>query len=89
MFALLCRGYYELAPFLDFVNLYQPHSLDDLPEPSEGDFQPNETALTDWFNAQMVYRQSNASLGPEIYATLRTGDAYLPVSHTDIIDIIY
>ena len=65
-----CRGFYELAPLLDYIT----DILQDVVSDDASTYSNQQLGL---LNA--TYVQSNSNISPEIYASLRTTGAYLPV----------
>lgn len=71
---LLCSGFYELAPLLDYIT-------DILQDVVSDDVSTYSNQQLGQLNA--TYVQTNQNVAPEVYATLRTSGAYLPVSSAD------
>lgn len=72
-FQLVCyayRGFFQLAPLLDYLT-------DILQDVVSDDTSTYSDQRLGQLNA--TYVQSNSSLSPDKYATLRTTQAYLPV----------
>lgn len=65
-----CRGFYELAPLLDYIT----DTLQDVVRDNASTFSNQQLG-----QLNTTYVQSNSNVSPEIYASLRTTGAYLPV----------
>lgn len=70
-----CRGFFELGPLLDYLT----DILQDV-------ISENGSVFFEQYFGQLnaTYVQSNSALGPEIYVTLRSSGAYLPVSRLSL-----
>ena len=66
-----CRGAFQLAPLLDYITEILNQVADD-------DGSEHFDQYFGQLNA--TYVQSNANVDTETYATLRTANAYIPVS---------
>lgn len=76
MILLTYRGFYELAPLLDYIT-------DILQDVVTDDASTYSNEQLGQLNA--TYVQTNQNVSPEIFASLRTSGAYLPVSATCLV----